>query len=345
MTERVKCTEKITHYKRIQLFNRYYNLVDVNRKRSFLYQNMELIEPKYRYVRENSNRRLNYAFYFPKTNAKKVRVCKKFFKNTLDINDRTIQTVRNKTLTGFVSDDNRGRHKHHKTISDDLKIYVREHINSIPRVESHYLRAQTSKEFIDNKEFIDGGKTIAQLHRDYKTLCNSEGRPSVNYHMYADIFNTEFNISFFVPKKDQCSLCFQFNATNGQTKEALRAEYEKHLKEKALSRTEKASDKAKVNGIFIVACFDMQAVIQIPKGEISIFYYKSKLNTMNLTVTELGNDSTCCYIWHEGAGGKGATEVGTCILKYLEDKSIKLDNEELEIVLYSDNCGAQQKNR
>jgi hypothetical protein len=28
-----------------------------------------------------------------------------------------------------------------------------------------------------------------------------------NLTLYSRIFNTDFNISFFVPKKDQCSLC------------------------------------------------------------------------------------------------------------------------------------------
>lgn len=65
---------------------------------------------------------------------------------------------------------------------------------------------------------------------------------------------------------------------------------------------------------------------------------------MNLTVTELGNDSsTFCYVWHEGEGGKGVTEVGSCILQYLEKIANKINHEDLEVVLYSDNCGGQQK--
>ncbi|CAG9767658.1 unnamed protein product [Ceutorhynchus assimilis] len=335
-----QCSKKFDREQRLQLFNAYYSLENIDRKRDFLSKHMELITPKYRYVRAASNRRLNFAFYFRTSDGKKLRVCKKFFKNTLDINDRTVLTVRDKTLpSGVVSADGRGKHKNHKKISDNLKNDVRNHIQSIPRIESHYLRAQTSR------EFIDGRKTIADLYRDYKLACEAEGKATVNYHMYADIFNTEFNISFFIPKKDQCSLCFQYNTADEEGKENLKLQYDEHLKEKVLSRKDKEEDKAKVNQNFIVACFDMQAVLPIPKGDISIFYYKSKLNTMNLSVTEIGNDATWCYVWHEGEGGKGATEVGSCILKYLEEKASKCDSEELEIVLYSDNCGAQQKNR
>lgn len=244
-----------------------------------------------------------------------------------------------RTPHGTIVPDARGKHGNHTKVDIEIKEGVRRHIRSIPRVESHYLRAQTSK------EFIDGGKTIADLHRDYQNSCRNENKPSANYHMYSDIFNREFNISFFVPKKDQCNLCYIYQNANQEERENLKTEYEEHQNEKALSRNEMDSDKKKVNEKYIVACFDMQAIVQIPKGEISILYYKSKLNTMNFTIAEMSSDATQCYVWHEGEGGKGATEVGSCMLSYLQEKSLKCDSEELEIVLYSDNCCAQQKNR
>ena len=43
-----------------------------------------------------------------------------------------------------------------------IKDGVIDHINTIPRIESHYLRAQSTR------EFIEGGKSLADLHRDYK---------------------------------------------------------------------------------------------------------------------------------------------------------------------------------
>ena len=98
----------------------------------------------------------------------------------------------------------RGKHGKHRKVDDSIKNDIREHIKSIPRIESHYLRRQTSK------EFIDGSKTIAELHRDYLAQCKETGRPAGIYHLYCDIFNTEFNISFYIPRKDQCNFCFQY---------------------------------------------------------------------------------------------------------------------------------------
>ena len=61
------------------------------------------------------------AFYF-ETNGTRARVCKIFFKNTLDITGRCIRTVINKrdTGTGVLEGDKRGRHDNHRKLSNDL---------------------------------------------------------------------------------------------------------------------------------------------------------------------------------------------------------------------------------
>lgn len=55
-----------------------------------------------------------------------------------------------------------------------------------------------------------------------------------------------------------------------------RDEYQNHLNEKQLSREEKMKDKENKNAV--VAVYDLQAVMQLPNGNVSAFYYKSKLN-------------------------------------------------------------------
>lgn len=99
-----------------------------------------------------------------------------------------------------------------------------------------------------------------------------------------------------------------------------------------------------VSPSFIVACYDLQAVMTVPNGEISTFYYKSKINCLNFTISELKRDNTACFFWDESQGHRGANEIGTCVLKYLQNKSSCAD-EYLDIVFYSDNCCGQQKNQ
>ena len=102
----------------------------------------------------------NNAFYF-RHEDEKVRVCKTFFKGTLDINDRPIRTVqekRNKLANTLLDSDNRGKHNKHNKTDPILKEQVKNFIEKIPKIESHYTRANTSK------HFIDGSKSIGPLN-------------------------------------------------------------------------------------------------------------------------------------------------------------------------------------
>lgn len=121
-----------------------------------------------------------------------------FFKSTLAITDKPIRTVIKKetfTTKGMITPEERGKHNHHYRIHNDVKNDVRRHINSVPRIESHYCRKDSIR------QYIEGGKTVAQLHKDYVGICKESNKPYANYIMYSRIFNDEFKISFYIPKK------------------------------------------------------------------------------------------------------------------------------------------------
>nr|CAI5866084.1 unnamed protein product [Callosobruchus analis] len=162
--------------------------------------------------------------------------------------------------------------------------------------------------------------------------------------MYSKIFNEEFNISFFVPKKDQCDYCTAFEQMTTEEKASQLEEYNQHHKEKTLAREEKERDKSSDKH---VAVYDLQATLPCPKGDTSNFYYISKLNVYNFTIFNLKTKDVECYVWHEGHAHRGADEIGTCVLKYLEliNSSAELQGSEIDVVFYSGNCGGQQKNR
>lgn len=339
---RLECSKKIDETRRQEIFSSYWALGDLSKQRNCIAANTQSIKPKYRYSSTENHRNLNSAFYF-EVNGERIRVCKTFFKATLDINDRPIRTVlAKKDATGFVATDLRGKHDKHPTVGAEVKNSVRNHIDSIPRIESHYLRAQTER------SYIEGGKSLSDLYRDYRQERIESNLPYANLLMYSRIFNEEYNIGFFSPKKDQCELCVAFQNAEGEEKEALRMRYEQHQKEKQLSRQEKEADKVRANKRVIVAVYDLQAVLPTPRGDVSVFYYKSKLNNYNFTISELKTGATECYLWHEGEGNRGAEEIATCVLKFIEKKVMDAANTQegpLDIVFYSDNCCGQQKNK
>lgn len=338
-----KCNSKIDETQRQNIFEKYWSLGDLSKQRSYIATCMLSIKPKYRYSSTENHRKLNNAYYF-ELNETRFRVCKHFFKATLDLNDRPIRTVISKKgIPTSLQTELRGKHMKHRKISDELKTDVRKHIDSIPRIESHYLRAQTTR------EYIAGGYSLSSLWRDYRDDCVTAGRPHVNLQMYSKIFNEEYNISFFTPKKDQCELCTSFQNAVGEDKEKFREKYEIHQREKELSRKEKDEDKKKSNKNFIVSVYDLQAVLPAPRGDVSVFYYKSKLNSFNFTISELNTGQTECYFCHEGEGNRGVEEIASCVLMYLQN--IIKDREDngctdlLDFVFYSDNCCGQQKNK
>lgn len=264
---RLECSKKFTEDERMKIFASYWELGDIAKQRQFIVNNMELIEPTYRYIRVGAirkNRDYNNAFHF-RLNDQKIRVCKLFFKNTLDINDRPIRTVqekRNKVATNLLEEDRRGKHGKHKKVDSALKEGVKNFVDKIPKIESHYTRANTSK------HFIDGSKSIADIHRDYINECKEKNMPFVNYVMFYRIFTEDFNISFFTPKKDLCETCCAYDNTEGEEKEKKKEHYDQHLFEKELSRKEKSNDKNDLNAAVVV--YDLQAVMQIPKGDVSV---------------------------------------------------------------------------
>lgn len=146
-----------------------------------------------------------------------------FFKATLDINDKVIRTViKKKDERGFIELDLRGKHDNHITVSPEIKNSMREFIQNIPRIESHYLRAKTSR------EFIESSKSIADLYHDYKESREAENLEFGSKIMFYRIFNTEFNIAFFNPKKDQCDVCDSFLNADENGKRDLVQAYNTH---------------------------------------------------------------------------------------------------------------------
>lgn len=131
------------------------------------------------------------------------------------------------------------------------------------------------------------------------------------------MFNTEYNISFFIPKKDKCETCTAFDLADAGTKAEMQSKYERHKLNKTQARKLKDADKdLAVNDKTI--CFDLQNVLAIPQSEVSSFYYKSKYATYNFTVHDMGNNKGFCYVWHEVIAKRGPNEISSCVWKFLK---------------------------
>lgn len=83
-------------------------------------------------------------------------------------------------------------------------------------MESHYTRKDT------NRKYLSGDLNIRKMYTLYKELCQEKNQEAANELTYRRIFSTEYNLSFFVPKKDQCVICTNYENADEEKKSVLR---------------------------------------------------------------------------------------------------------------------------
>ena len=123
--------------------------------------------------------------------------------------------------------------------------------------------------------------------------------------------------------KDQCDFCNSFANASDAEKEKLSEKHQNHLKNKNLVQKSKELDKneASKNADTAVCCFDLEEVLLTPHSFESCLYYKRRLNTFNFTVYDLGTRDGHCFVWNEAIASRGACEIASCLLSYLQDLS------------------------
>ena len=89
--------------------------------------------------------------YFLQIQEKNVKVCKKMFLDTLDISDRFVaKALTKKNSLGTCDAEKRGKQSQRTNSKDTEKEEIRRHINSFPRVESHYARKDSAREYLES---------------------------------------------------------------------------------------------------------------------------------------------------------------------------------------------------
>lgn len=339
---RLKCSKRVGKEARQLIFEEFWRLGDHTRQWDFIIHCVKQSDKRQVTVNPGteSRRKFTRNYYF-KIQHEEIKVCKSMFLNTLNISETWVTTALAKMqYSGTVNSDERGKHKNRPaTIKKEIKDTVRNHIKMFPTVPSHYTRKDSQKTYLEE------GLSIQKMFRLYTDFCNENKIiEKATQRQYRDIFNQEFNIGFFKPKKDQCEICSVYDIGNTEKKNEMQERYENHLKNKIKARELKDSDKdaARDDKSLCVACFDLQKVLATPQSNVSDFYYKSKYSTYNFTVYDIGNNEGYCYVWHEQIAKRGPNEIASCLWKFLElqkSKNIR------KIVFYSDNCGGQNRNR
>ena len=162
--------------------------------------------------------------------------------------------------TGAAKRDERGRKEESRRFTDTRELKsCREHIKLLKKAPSHYCRDRSKSQYLE-----DGIKSHAHLYRLYRDLCLENNRQAARSDKYREIFQHEFNLSFFRPKKDQCDKCVAMENASPQMKEQLTIQHSEHIRNTEESRKSMAEEQERGKmdpERIIIACFDLQKVL------------------------------------------------------------------------------------
>lgn len=178
----------VTEDERKLLFNEYYTFNNYDQKKSWLIGCMEEIEVKRKRTKAQNSRRKKTVQYSVVVNGTKKKVCMSFLNKTLDISQMTFRhTLANATNTNRPKPDGRGKHRPSNKTFDEQTAKVKEFIESLPVVPSHYCRKNTKRLYLSK----DIGN-IANLERLYAAHCkaNHTTNPVKKSVLYFVIFSS-----------------------------------------------------------------------------------------------------------------------------------------------------------
>ncbi|KAK4885599.1 hypothetical protein RN001_001870 [Aquatica leii] len=184
------CCVKFTDEEKALVFEQFWRLSDS--KKSHFYSKFVKRNPvslrKVEVKNDKKTRKMYSYNYFLEVYSDRRIVYKEFFLSTLNISSRRVYYFF-KHIQNEVTNVPRSPLKGKKLF--------RYHINSFARLDSHYCRATLSK------KYLDFSLNISRMYNLYLQQIPTDKTP-VTKAMYSKIFNTEFNLSFAILKKDLC---------------------------------------------------------------------------------------------------------------------------------------------
>uniref|UniRef100_A0A6P7G5A1 Uncharacterized protein LOC114337820 n=1 Tax=Diabrotica virgifera virgifera TaxID=50390 RepID=A0A6P7G5A1_DIAVI len=178
----------ISEDRRQSLFKYFWSLGTWEAKKAYL-KNLIRMRPVIRRRKEcvpdNQHKNLAFDYFLPDDENIPIRVCKNFIMNTLDLQAETvtewIKTLQAEQPATETNQDLRTRHQKRttKTITTvtnkaEKQQSVKEWLNLLPKVSSHYCRAYTNRMYVE-----DTFESKAHMHRIYFICCQDNTKPKI----------------------------------------------------------------------------------------------------------------------------------------------------------------------
>lgn len=338
-----KCWEKIAPQRQQAIFRLFYDIESFDLKSAYLFSLVEVVNKLRTYTNRNgASRREKTRIYFLQNDAgDKIKVCKNFFKKVLQVSDGRISRVLVNKQEGLAAPvDRRGKQTSVNKTPDEKITEVKNFIAKFPTYESHYSRRKNP-----HRKYLAPDLSLGKIYELYKKEY-ANANP-VSMYIFRDVFLKKFNLHFHAPVSDSCKRCDLFEnkikfSTDEVEKRQIENERDLHHRKADCARDgmKRHGDIAKTNpDELTVIAFDLMKTLPTPVISTGICYYKRQLWTYCLGIHNLGTNEVFMYTWDESIASRGPQEVGSCVLHYIKN-FVKTE----KLIMYSDQCGGQNRN-
>lgn len=289
-----------------------------------------------------SRRQTTVCYTLPDGTGEFKRVCKATFLSTFAISPKKVQLLVKLKLSGStVFKEKRGGPRTFKYTERD-RMNVKNHINSFPRDVSHYTRNKSEREYLSQD---------LNMNRMFSAFKEKYRDSQVKYKFYRKVFLKDFpKLSFKKPRSDTCKRC-DFLNIQSKTHDAVESNKAKQQLELHHRKAESALTELKNDSISstlpgsqnCTVVMDLEKVFPLPKLTHSNMYYLRQLSCYNFNIHSTNTNDAIMCMWHEGQSGRGGNQVASCIIQAIN--SGLLPNHKKHLVVWSDNCAGQLKNR
>ena len=200
---------------------------------------------------------------------------------------------------------------------------VRDHINSFPRIASHYCRSNTKR------EYLESSLNLSKMYKLYRNKSINAGfKEFASQWKYDDAFSKEFNIGFHKPKKDLCDRCEKWKtlSAGGLMTDKDREEQSAHDSSRSETRQIRSQDMENCDAEVLLVSFDVENVFALARLNVSSAFYKRKLNTYNMTAVVNKTKKGYRAVWPESLSGRSGNEMASAIYHLL--RQMVLDHPE-----------------
>lgn len=333
-----KCFSLFTDDEKLDNLTKFYNIPNKNQQDSYLQGLITCHDVKYRRVYKDIPLRQKSFKYHILKGTERLEVCHSAFLSLLSVSKDRVKRIRNLLLKGDVPIDMRGKQQSVNAIPATEIARVLSHISSFPTKESHY----SSK----TVNYLPANLSVKTMFSMFKEKYNDS---NIKYEYYNKLFREHFSLRFGRPAVDTCCLCEQLDikinskVLNDVAKRVATAEKTVHkaFAAKFYKKIEFAQEKCKTDDKFLGLSYDYMQNVPLPIIPVQDLFYLRQLTVSIFCVSNLRTGKNVLFMYHEGHGGKGPNEVCSFILKYIEEY---VDDKIEHLMLFSDNCGGQNKN-